>query len=104
MAFGLGRTRMLTQLAIVKARLEIIPSDVSHDDLLTRAIAAVSGRFDRECNRTFARTVNATQEFPVTETEIIARCYPIETVTRFELKTNETEGWLEQPDRSFLVR
>jgi hypothetical protein len=95
---------MLTQLATVKARLAIAPADVSQDDLLTRAIEAVGARFDRECNRTFARTVGATQEFPATDTEVIARCYPIETVTKFELKTSEAEGWVEQTGVSYLVR
>ena len=95
---------MLTQLATVKARLDILPGDTSADDFLTRAIEAVSARFDRECNRTLARTVDATQEFAGSDTEIIARCYPIETVTKFELKTSEAEGWLEQTGTAWLVR
>jgi len=93
---------MLTQLATVKARLALAVTDF--DDLLTRAIDAVSARFERECNRTFARTVGATQEFPASDTEIIARCYPIETVTKFELKTTEAEGWVEQTGVSYLLR
>ena len=95
---------MLTQLATVKARLDILSSDTSHDDLLTRAIEAVSGRFDRECNRKLERTVGALQEFPATDIEIIARCYPIETVTKFELKNSEAEGWVEQTGVDFVVR
>jgi hypothetical protein len=95
---------VLTQLATVKARLDIAPSDSAQDDLLTRAIEAVSARFDRECNRTLARTVGATQEFGATETEIIARCCPIETVSRFELKTTEAEGWLEQTGVGYVLR
>jgi hypothetical protein len=97
-------SRMLTQLITVKARLAIAPADVSQDDLLTRAIEAISARFDHECNRTFARTVGATQEFSATDTEIIARCYPIETVTRFEVKTSEAAGWIEQRGADYLVR
>ena len=95
---------MLTQLATVKARLEIVSSDTTHDDLLTRAIEAVSARFDRECNRTLARTVGATQEFSATDTEIVARCYPIETVSKFEVKTTEAEGWVEQTGVGYLLR
>ncbi len=95
---------MLTQLATVKARLEIAPADTTHDDLLTRAIEAVSGRFDRECNRKVERTVGATQEFPATDTEVIARCYQIETVTKFELKDSEADGWSEQTGVDYLVR
>src|SRR6516162_1723560 len=95
---------MLTQLATVKARLEIAASDPSNDDLLTRAIEAVSARFDRECNRTLARTVGATEEFAAADTEIIPRCYPIEAVAKFELKTSEAEGWVEQAEVKWLVR
>ena len=95
---------MLTQLTTVKARLNIAPADTTQDDLLTRAIAAVSARFDHECNRTFARTVGATQEFSATDTEIIAQCYPIETVTKFELKATEAEGWVEQTGIDWVLR
>src|SRR5678815_2867156 len=95
---------MLSQLNTVKARLEIAPADTTYDALLTRAIEAVSARFDRECNRTLARTVGATQEFPARGTEIIARCYPVETVSKFELKTTEAEGWIEQTGVDYLIR
>jgi hypothetical protein len=95
---------MLTQLATVKARLSISPADTTQDDLLTRAIAAVSARFDNECNRTLARTVEATQEFAATEREIVAQCYPIETVTKFEVKMTEAEDWVERTVTDYLVR
>src|SRR5512140_2471084 len=95
---------MLTQLATVKARLGIAPADTTQDDLLTRAIQAVSARFDRECNRTLARTVDAKHEFRATDREIVARCYPIETVSKFELKRTEGEGWVEQAGADYLVR
>ena len=93
---------MLTQLSTVKARLAILESDTQYDALLTTAIKAVSARFDKETNRTLARTVGITEEFPADETEILVPCYPIESVTKFELKTDETEGWLEQTGVKFL--
>lgn len=95
---------MLTQLTTVKARLEILASDTTYDDLLTRAIEAVSARFDGECNRTLARTVGATEEFRAGDSEIIARCYPIETVTKSEMKSSEADGWVEQTGASYVVR
>jgi hypothetical protein len=95
---------MLTQLVTIKKRLEIALSDVSHDEILTRAIEAVSARFDHECNRTFARTVGAMQEFTATDMEIIPRCYPVEMVTKFELKANQTEGWVMQSGVKYLLR
>src|SRR5947207_7631789 len=93
---------MLTQLATVKARLALTVTD--YDDLLSRAIEAVSARFDRECNRTLARTVGATQEFAARDTEILARCYPVEVVSKFEVKVSEAEGWVEQAAVGHVVR
>src|SRR5437667_2251630 len=95
---------MITQLLTVKTRLGIDEFDVTHDALLTNAIKAVSARFDQECNRTLARTVGAQHEFNAEETELRVPCYPVEAVTKFELKANETDGWIEQTDIEHLIR
>src|SRR5438445_2842183 len=93
---------MLTQLSTVKSRLAILVTD--YDDLLTNAIKAVSARFDKETNRTLSRTTTATHEFDATDTEILPPTYPIESVTKFELKSNETDGWIEQTGVKYLLR
>jgi len=67
-------------------------------------IEAVSVQFDKQCNRAFARSESATEEFEGDETEIIPVCYPIEAVTRFDLKTNKSDGWVEQTNAEFVVR
>src|SRR2546421_1137439 len=93
---------MLTQLSTVKSRLALLVTD--YDDLLTNAIRAVSARFDKETNRTLSRTTTATHEFDATDTEIMPPCYPVESVTKFELKSNETDGWSEQTGVQYLLR
>src|SRR5882762_10845902 len=93
---------MLTQLSTVKSRLALTVTD--YDDLLTNAIRAVSARFDKETNRTLARTVAVCQDFDATDTEILPSCFPIESVTKFELKSNETDGWSEQIGVQYLIR
>ena len=95
---------MLTTLSTVKSRLGLLDTDTQYDALLTSAIKAVSARFDKETNRTLARTVDATFEFPPEDTELIPPSYPIETVTKFELKTDESSGWLEQTNVKYLLR
>ena len=95
---------MLTQLSTIKLRLAIDEFNVQYDTLLTNAINAVSTRFDQECNRTLARTIDALHEFPADDLEILPPLYPIESVTKFELKENETDGWTEQTDIEFLIR
>src|SRR5947209_7657111 len=95
---------MLTQLSTVKARLGINDFDPTNDALLTNAIRAISARFDKECNRSFARTVNVTHEFPAGDCEIVPLCYPIESVSKFETKASETGGWVERTVIDFLIR
>jgi hypothetical protein len=93
---------MLTQLDALKSRLAL--TDTQYDTLLTNTLTALGERFDRECGRVLARTVDATEEFDAADTEITTACYPIESVSKFELKTNEEAGWIEQPGVEFLVR
>src|SRR5437667_2969982 len=93
---------MLTQLSTVKSRLALTVTD--YDDILTSAIKAVSGRFDKECNRTLARSTDATDEFGADQTEVLVSRYPVEAVTKFELKANETDGWTEQTGVKYLLR
>jgi hypothetical protein len=95
---------MLTQLPAVKARLAIPEIDIQYDALLAVAIEAVSRRFDLECHRTLARTEDFTQEFAAKLVEICAACYPIENVSKFEVKTDEIEGWIDQTPIQYVVR
>jgi hypothetical protein len=95
---------MLTQLSTLKARLAILDTDTTNDLLLTAAINAVTARFDRETNRTLARTVGAAFEFDADQTELCVSCYPVESVGRFELKSSEAEGWVEQAGVEYLIR
>jgi hypothetical protein len=95
---------MLTTLSYLKQRLAIPPEDTTQDALLTQAIAAISSCFDRECNRSFARQADATFEFSPRDLEISPDRYPIESVSKFELKFSEPEGWLDQPDVQYLIR
>jgi len=95
---------MLTQLSTIKTRLAIDPFDLKNDAILANALRAITARFDKETNRTLARTVNVIDEFAADETEIRVCSYPIETVTKFELKESEATGWVEQIGTDFLIR
>jgi hypothetical protein len=95
---------MLAQLSTIKSRLSLLDTDTTNDALLTSAITALSARFDKETNRTLARTASATQEFPGNDTEILLVCYPVETVTKFETKSTESEGWQEKTNTDYLIR
>lgn len=95
---------MLAQLSTVKARLALLETDLTYDALLTSAIKALSARFDRECSRTFARAVDTTFEFDALQTEISPVSYPVESVSRFELKASESEGWIALQTPAYVIR
>ena len=74
---------MLTTLSTVKSRLVIPDADPPYDPLITNAIRAVTARFDKETNRTLARTEHLAQEFDPDDTEIPATiCCLSLTMTR----------------------
>jgi hypothetical protein len=93
---------MLTELSTIKNRLGI--TDTVDDTLLTNLIKFASGRFDRECNRSFARASGVTEEFGGDEAELRLGRYPIESVTSLHLKTTESDGWVEQTGIAYLLR
>lgn len=93
----------LCQLSTVKTRLGLAESDVRDDEILANAIAAVSGRFELECNRLFARSATATFEFRGDEMNILVDRPPIESISSFHLKDNETDGWVLQSDIVYLL-
>jgi len=93
---------MLTQLATIKNRLGI--TDTTDDTLLNNLIKFASGRFERDCHRQFERTVNAVEEFAGDVMEVRVARFPIESVSQFHLKDNETDGWVLQNGVDYLVR
>jgi hypothetical protein len=86
----------LTQLSSIKGRLGIETFDTRDDGLLNNAIAGLSQRIGRECNRAFARVAGATFDFRADEIGIRVDRYPVEAVTSFAIKTTEAEGWVVQ--------
>ena len=93
---------LLTQLTTIKTRLGI--SDTTDDTLLTNLTEFASARFERDTNRSLDRVANATEEFPADQTEILVGRLPLEAVTSFHLKQNETDGWLLQSNIDYLIR
>ena len=92
----------LCELTTVKTVLGVW--DSGDDSELERLIGTAGDLFDRFCNRSFERAATAVQEFRGDETEISVARYPIESVSKFELKTDETTGWVEVTGGVCLIR
>ncbi len=93
---------MLTLLETVKARLGLV--DTTYDPLQTNFIQHASGRFEAHCRRQFARQENAIEEFEADRIQLLLSRYPVESVSQFELKTDEAEDWQLQADVKYLLR
>ena len=94
---------MLAQLATLKSRLGLEPFAPDDDALLTNLLKHVSARFAAECNRIFDYGTGLKFEFRADQTNINIDHPPIESVSTFELKTTETEGWLLQSAVGYLL-
>src|SRR3989442_844127 len=94
---------MLTTITALKARLGIEQFETTDDLLITSMLKHVSARFEAECNRRFEYQANATFEFRANEKMIIPDRPPIQSVSAFDLKTTEAEGWLPQTAPDYLL-
>lgn len=95
---------MLCELLDLKTRLKIAEADVVDDAVLESFIAGVSGRFARECNRTFDYSATATYDFRADEMDLVVDRWPLVSVTSFALKGTETLGWVVvDPTPDYLI-
>ncbi|MEI7729196.1 MAG: hypothetical protein WCO56_06475 [Verrucomicrobiota bacterium] len=94
---------MLTQLTTIKTRLAIPAYETEFEPVLLQFLQHASARFELECRRRFARDATATYTFGALSRLICADRYPIESVAKFELKTSEDEGWVEQSEVEYLL-
>jgi hypothetical protein len=94
----------LATLAQLKARIGLDAFDTAQDDFLTGMLALVTGRMEQESNRKFGRLAGATQEARGDALVLALERSPAEAVTKWELKSNETDGWEEQTGVDYLLR
>ncbi len=94
---------MITTLSTLKARLKIDEFDTTEDTLLTFLIQHCGERFDQECNRKFERSEGAYFEFQADRDSFTPLRFPIESITAWHLKSDETEGFVEQATPTYVI-
>jgi len=94
---------MLTQLLTLKIRLGLEAFDPTDDVTLLNLVKLVSARFSAECNRVFDYGAGITFEFRGDQLNIAVNRPPIQSVTQFELKSTEAEGWLVQSNIDYVL-
>jgi len=93
---------MITTLAKVKTRLAIV--DGTYDELLTQLITGMAGRFEKETDRKLERVAGHLEEFPAERLGWALERTPVETITKFELRSDEGEAWEEVSGVDYLLR
>lgn len=94
---------MLTPLATLKARLGLETFDSTDDAVILNLCKHVSARFAAECNRIFDYGAGLTFEFRADQINVGVDRPPIESVSQFELKSTEAEGWILQSGIDYLI-
>ena len=94
---------MLATLASIKARLGLDLFDTADDNLLTSILKHVSARFAAECNRIFDYGAGLTYEFRADQANIFVDHPPVQSVTQFDVKSTESEGWTLQSGIDYLL-
>lgn len=89
MNLGLGNLITLKQQLLAEA----LRSTTKYDDVLKAIGKGVAAQFERYCNRRFGRTENATFNCSADRDHVYLDCYPVESVSLVQLKTDETTGW-----------
>lgn len=95
---------MLAKLSTIKERLGIPSYETAQDKVINFYLKMTSYRFEKECNRFFARKENFSEEFPADETEIAVCRYPVETISSFEVLKNGADGWQPVMDVEYVLR
>lgn len=67
-----------------------------YDTAITALGRGVAGSFEKHCNRSFVRAVAATYDFTADRCHVVLPRYPIETITKVELRETLTLGYVDQ--------
>ncbi len=89
-----------SNLASLKAWL--LPAGLITGSDYDQQIAAIGlgvvGRFERHCNRKFARVEDFVEIFPADRTKHVVQRYPIEAISKIEVQQVKQDGFAELPD------
>lgn len=93
-----------SNLATLKAQLlaPTLLADTTFDAVVTRLGLGVAAAIENFCNRKFARVAGATDIFPADRIHFQLNRYPIESISKIELKLTEAGGFVSQTVNSFV--
>lgn len=88
----------LSNLATLKAFLlpASLRSGTDDDATITAVGLGVAGLIEGYCGRAFQRTVGAADVFAADRAQFLLSRFPVESVSKFELKSTEAAGFVEQ--------
>lgn len=95
----------LTSLSLLKSWLlpASMVAGVDYDDQIQGIGRGVAGLIDTYCNRKIARVVGDTFEISGNRMHLVVPRYPLEAVTKIELRESMSAGWIDQGVVNSLV-
>src|SRR6185503_741 len=81
---------------------ESMRAQTDYDAKITAIGRGVAGQFDKYCNRSFERAVDAKAEFNSDRDHYYLPRYPIESITSVEQRTTLAEGWVTLPPNGLI--
>jgi len=81
---------------------EAVRVSTKYDAALLAIGQGVAAQCERYCDRKFLRVENAVESIAADRIQFLLARFPIESVTKIELKDNEADGWVEQAISTFV--
>src|SRR5512139_2496803 len=101
MRLTIGTTRDLRYHLLTQAMAN--SDDTTFDTVIEAIGAGVAVAFEKWCGRRFYRNTAATFICRANVQNVCVDLFPIESVTSFHLKDDETTGWEEQTDVTYML-
>jgi len=80
-----------------------LQANTGYDAAITAIGKGVAGRFEQYCNRSFFRTVGDLYETNCDRLVVMLPRYPVESITKVEVRSNISDGWQDQGDPAQLL-
>lgn len=91
-------------LTTLKAHLlgAALQPSIEFNDVIAVIGLGIAGMIENHCQRKFSRIVGETEIFPGDRREFLLTRFPIESVTKVEVKHTEASGWEEHAVNEFV--
>ncbi len=93
---------------LIELKRRLLPATLltqtTYDETITAIGRGVAGLMDKKCNRKFARSTAAQDQFSADRLSYVVERFPVESITTIEIRDNIDAGWVTQDSSLILNR